>query len=42
MKRQRVVVVTDTMYPWFVGGKEERLRNLHGSINDEKFEVIFN
>ena len=41
MKRQRVVVVTDTMYPWFVGGKEERLRNLHGSIDDEKFEVIF-
>jgi len=41
MKRQRVVVVTDTMHPWFVGGKEERLRNLHGSVNVEKFEVIF-
>ena len=41
MKSQRVVVVTDTMYPWFVGGKEERLRNLRQSVKPEEFEVIF-
>lgn len=41
MNRKRVVVVTDTMYPWFVGGKEERLRVLSRNLDPEKFEVIF-
>jgi glycosyltransferase involved in cell wall biosynthesis len=41
MKRQRIVVVNDTMYPWFVGGKEERLRQLRDGINQNNSEVIF-
>jgi len=41
MKRKRVVVVSDTMYPWFIGGKEERLRVLRNHLDTEKFEVIF-
>lgn len=41
MKRQRIVVVNDTMYPWFVGGKEERLRQLRDNINQNDSEVIF-
>ena len=41
MNRKRVVVVSDTMYPWFVGGKEERLRVLSKNLDPEKFEVIF-
>jgi hypothetical protein len=41
MNRKRVVVVSDTMYPWFIGGKEERLRVLRNHLDTEKFEVIF-
>jgi len=41
MNRKRVVVVSDTMYPWFIGGKEERLRVLRSHLDQEKFDVIF-
>ena len=41
MKKKRVVVVSDTMYPWFIGGKEERLRVLRSHLDAEKFDVIF-
>jgi len=41
MMKKRVVVVSDTMYPWFVGGKEERLRVLQSNLDAEKFDVIF-
>jgi glycosyltransferase involved in cell wall biosynthesis len=41
MKKKRVVVVSDTMYPWFIGGKEERLRVLQSHLDAEKFDVIF-
>jgi glycosyltransferase involved in cell wall biosynthesis len=41
VSKKRVVVVSDTMYPWFIGGKEERLRVLRSNLDAEKFEVIF-
>jgi len=41
MNRKKVVVVSDTMYPWFIGGKEERLRVLRNHLDTQKFDVIF-
>lgn len=41
MNRKKIVVVSDTMYPWFIGGKEERLRVLRNHLDTQKFDVIY-
>lgn len=41
MSKSKVVIVTDTMPPWFVGGKEERLRQIQNNISHDEFQVIF-
>jgi glycosyltransferase involved in cell wall biosynthesis len=39
--KTRVVIVTDTLYPWFVGGKERRLFSFVESMDNTDFEIIF-
>ncbi len=39
--RKRVVIVSDTLYPWFVGGKERRLHSFTNTLENSDFEIIF-
>jgi len=41
VSQSKVVIVTDTMPPWFVGGKEERLRQIKKNVSHDDFQVIF-
>jgi len=39
--KTRVVIVSDTLFPWFVGGKERRLQSFANTTENSDFEVIF-
>ena len=39
--RTRVVIVSDTLSPWFIGGKERRLNAFTKSADNSDFEIIF-
>jgi len=39
--KTRVVIVSDTLYPWFVGGKERRLHSFTSTSANSEFEIIF-
>ena len=35
------MIVSDTLYPWFVGGKERRLHSFATTAENSEFEIIF-
>jgi len=39
--KTRVVIVSDTLYPWFVGGKERRLHSFTSPSASQDFEIVF-
>jgi glycosyltransferase involved in cell wall biosynthesis len=39
--KTRVVIVSDTLYPWFIGGKERRLHSFATTAENSEFEIIF-
>jgi len=39
--KTRVVIVSDTLFPWFIGGKERRLNSFTSTVDNSDFEIIF-
>ena len=39
--KKRVVIVSDALYPWHVGGKEERYRQIAEGFDSDEIEILF-
>jgi glycosyltransferase involved in cell wall biosynthesis len=39
--KKRVVIVSDALYPWHLGGKEERYRQIAEQLESDEIEILF-